>query len=586
MALINLYPPIVDTYMPAFLYTESCKIYFSLSPYNSFNDIKYAQVTLTYQNSNLTALNSKHYPNEIKVCDIVEDSAIGNTNKKYYITINQNDLNDESFLINNYYKVQIRFVSKEAKTLTELNSVGAYKETAAWLLENRDYFSEWSTVCLIRGIAKPILKMADYIVNGDSFSSRSLQVLGSLSFNPSYEKETLKSYQIFLQENGNKIIEKTNIIYTNILNPNEINYTLKSLLKKDTQYNLIIKFVTKNLYENQQTFFINNTTGEGIDFKDLDLVVSINNELDAANVLINFNTFEQLTGDQLWIKRASVKDSFQTWEYMHQLLNDEYKQTFYSWNDFSLESGVWYKYALEVIRDSNIIDMIVCEDPILTVLENMYLVRNYRQLNIQLNPQVSSYQRVVSDTVTTTLGSKYPFISRNGNSNYRQFTISGLISSHMDDNSIFTNKDEIYLLNKDLYLQFNKERNISEYKDYQYEYHFREKVLDFLYNEQAKLFRSPTEGNILVKLTNISLTPNQTLGRLLYSFTATVIEIDECTPQNLMKYGVVKKGEDSDIFDEAALMIYEYDSFDNSFVIPSYSVDNSSLVITTYSNEI
>lgn len=585
MALMNLYPPIVDTYMPAFLYTESCKIYFSLSPYNSFNDIKYAQVTLTYQNSNLTALNSKHYPNEIKVCDIVEDSTIGNTNKKYYITINQNDLNDESFLINNYYKVQIRFVSKEAKTLTELNSVGAYKETAAWLLENRDYFSEWSTVCLIRGIAKPVLKMADYITNGNSFSSRSLQVLGSLSFNPTYEKETLKSYQIFLQENGNKIIEKTNIIYTNILNPNEINYTLKSLLKKDTQYNLIIKFVTKNLYESQQTFFIN-TTDEGIDFKDLNLVVSINNELDAANVLINFNTFKQLTGDQLWIKRASVKDSFQTWEYMHQLLNDEYKQTSYSWNDFSLESGVWYKYALEVIRDSNIIDMIVCEDPILTVLENMYLVRNYRQLNIQLNPQVSSYQRVVSDTVTTTLGSKYPFISRNGNSNYRQFTISGLISSHMDDNSIFTNKDEIYLLNKDLYLQFNKERNISEYKDYQYEYHFREKVLDFLYNEQAKLFRSPTEGNILVKLTNISLTPNQTLGRLLYSFTATVVEIDECTPQNLMKYGVVKKGEDSDIFDEAALMIYEYDSFDNSFVIPSYSVDNSSLVITTYSNEI
>lgn len=585
MALMNLYPPIVDTYMPAFLYTESCKIYFSLSPYNNFNDIKYAQVVLTYQNSNLTALNSKHYPNEIKVCDIVEDSTIGNTNKKYYITINQNDLNDKSFLINNYYKVQIRFVSKEAKTLTELNNVGAYKETAAWLLENRDYFSEWSTVCLIRGIAKPVLKMADYITNGNSFSSRSLQVLGSLSFNPTYEKETLKSYQIFLQENGNKIIEKTNIIYTNILNPNEINYTLKSLLKKDTQYNLIIKFVTKNLYESQQTFFIN-TTDEGIDFKDLNLVVSINNELDAANVLINFNTFKQLTGDQLWIKRASVKDSFQTWEYMHQLLNDEYKQTSYSWNDFSLESGVWYKYALEVIRDSNIIDMIVCEDPILTVLENMYLVRNYRQLNIQLNPQVSSYQRVVSDTVTTTLGSKYPFISRNGNSNYRQFTISGLISSHMDDNSIFTNKDEIYLLNKDLYLQFNKERNISEYKDYQYEYHFREKVLDFLYNEQAKLFRSPTEGNILVKLTNISLTPNQTLGRLLYSFTATVIEIDECTPQNLMKYGVVKKGEDSDIFDEAALMIYEYDSFDNSFVIPSYSVDNSSLVITTYSNEI
>ena len=585
MALMNLYPPIIDTYMPAFLYNESCKIYFSLSPYNNFKDIKYAQVSLTYQNSNLTALNPKYYPNEIKVCNLTEDKTALNANRRYYITITLDDLSNKMFLINSYYKVQIRFASQDAETLTELNDIGAYKETATWLLNNRDYFSEWSTVCLIRGIANPILKMADYIENGANFSSRSLQVLGSLSFNPSHEKETLKSYQIFLQENRDKIIEKTNIIYTNILNPNEINYTLKSLLKKNTQYNLIIKFVTQNLYESQQSFPIN-TRGEGIDFKDLDLVVSINHELDAANVLINFNHFEQLSGDQLWIKRASVKDSFQTWEYMHQLLNDEYKQTSYSWNDFSLESGVWYKYALEVIRDSSIIDMVVCDDPILTVLENMYLVRNYRQLNIQLNPQVSSYQRVVSDTITTTLGSKYPFVSRNGNSNYRQFTISGLISSHMDDNSIFTNKDEIYLLNKDLYLQFNKERNISEYKDYQYEYHFREKVLDFLYSEKAKLFRSPTEGNLLVKLTNISLTPNQTLGRLLYSFTATVVEIDECTPQNLMKYGIVKKGEDSDIFEEAVLMIHDYDEIDDAVIIPPYSMDGLSLVITTYSNEI
>ena len=89
-----------------------------------------------------------------------------------------------------------------------------------------------------------------------------------------------------------------------------------------------------------------------------------------------------------------------------------------------------------------------------------------------------------------------------------------------------------------------------------------------------------------MKLTNISLTPNQTLGRLLYSFTATVVEIDECTPQNLMKYGIVKKGEDSDIFEEAVLMIHDYDEIDNAVIIPPYSMDGLSLVITTYSNEI
>lgn len=587
MAYSNLYPPIVETYMPAFLRTQSCQVYFSLSPYNNFEDIKYAQVSIVYQNSNLSALSSVYYPNEIKVCDIYEDATVTNSNNKYYISLSPLDIEQGVFAENTYYKVQIRFTSKEATTLSSHpnSNLKAYKDTADWLLQNRDYFSEWSTVCLIRGITKPELKMADYISPTKPFQSRSLRIIGTLGYpEDSYEQETLRSYQLFLKKDG-KIIEKTEIIYTNVLNPNEINYTLKTLLEKNSNYTLIVKYITKNLYENQENFPIN-TTGEGIDFKDLQLTVSINEELDAANISINFNNFEQENGDALWIKRASVRDNFQTWEYVHQLLNDKYKQIKYSWNDFSIESGIWYKYALEVTKASQVIDMVICDEPVLTVLDNIYLMRNYRQLNIQFNPQISSYQRAVSDTVTTTLGSKYPFISRNGNAAYRQFSISGLISSHMDDNSIFTSKDEIYQLNKDLYTTFNKEHNISEYRDYQYEYHFREKVLDFLYNEQAKLFRSPTEGNILVKLTNITLTPNQTLGRLLYSFSATAVEIDECTSENLMKYGVVKKANDSEIFQEASLLIYEHDEETGVTIVPTYSVEGNALVLTTFSNEI
>jgi len=36
--LNNLYPPLVrDSYAPAFIYNQSCKIYFELSKYNSLN---------------------------------------------------------------------------------------------------------------------------------------------------------------------------------------------------------------------------------------------------------------------------------------------------------------------------------------------------------------------------------------------------------------------------------------------------------------------------------------------------------------------------------------------------------------------
>jgi len=35
----NLYPPIIATYMPAFVRTSPCKVYFSLSSFNSPEDI-------------------------------------------------------------------------------------------------------------------------------------------------------------------------------------------------------------------------------------------------------------------------------------------------------------------------------------------------------------------------------------------------------------------------------------------------------------------------------------------------------------------------------------------------------------------
>jgi hypothetical protein len=36
-----------------------------------------------------------------------------------------------------------------------------------------------------------------------------------------------------------------------------------------------------------------------------------------------------------------------------------------------------------------------------------------------------------------TLGGKYPFIFRNGNVNYKEFPISGLITLLSDENSLF-----------------------------------------------------------------------------------------------------------------------------------------------------
>lgn len=588
--MVNLYPPIVDTYMPAFLNTGTCKIYFSLSPYNNKDDIHSAQVTVNYQSSNLTALSATKYPNEIKYCQIQEDKNVKG-NKKYYIVIKpKEDLIGEKFAINTFYKIQIRFTDNEAGK--ELNNFDA-----SWLNQYRDHFSEWSTVCLVRGISDPNL-----IINGVpetaedptiEISSNILKVVGKLSFEDTREQETLKSYQIYLKQNG-QVVEKTGIIYSDLINPNAINYGFKTLIKEKDDNNesinwtLVFRITTKNLYTPNDITFKLKYTGavDDIDFKDLTINASADEELSSAKIEIKFNNFKQNEDDQLWIKRTSIKEGFQKWEYVHKLVDATYEQSKYIWYDFTIENGIFYKYGLEVNR--NDVQVAMKENPktIIVLMDNMFIARDYRQLNIRFNPQISSYQKVINNTTTTTLGSKYPFVSRNGNSDYKQFSISGLISSHMDNKNVFTSRDEFFTVNKFLYDDFNKKHNISEYRDFQYEYYFREKVIEFLCEDTVKILRSPTEGNLLIKLTNVSLTPNQTLGRLLYSFSATAVEIDEYTPENLIKYGVCTEEYDTLLIDEASVLYHSLDEY-GTLIVPPQSVDGlSTLVATTFSNKL
>jgi hypothetical protein len=119
---INLFPPVVESYMPAFLIGSSdsqkntCKVYFSISLYNNLSDIKNAQVTVTNQNTNLSVLNKEKYPCEIMLTQIKTDLTRV-SDDKYYIEIKTDDI-EEGFQINQYYKVQIRFTSVEATNVS------------------------------------------------------------------------------------------------------------------------------------------------------------------------------------------------------------------------------------------------------------------------------------------------------------------------------------------------------------------------------------------------------------------------------------------------------------------------------------
>ena len=90
----------------------------------------------------------------------------------------------------------------------------------------------------------------------------------------------------------------------------------------------------------------------------------------------------------------------------------------------------------------------------------------------------------------------------------------------------------------DLTMRTNKDLTTENLMSERY---FKLKVLDWLTDGSVKLFRSPGEGNYLVRILNVSMTPTDSLGRMLHTFTGTCYEIDKLTYSNLIHYGIVSE---------------------------------------------
>lgn len=534
----NLYPPIIQTWMPAFVRTSPCRVYFSLSDYNSIEDIRNAQVIVNYQNNNLSALKTSQYPAGIKITNIDIDNNIEGNNK-YYITILPEDL-DGGFELNQFYKIQIRFTSKDAEILSDQSQI------APWLVNNQQYFSEWSTVCIIKGIEQPLIYIKGFDNQDEqiTFNTDTIHFVGKMYYkdNSELEKEYLKSYQIDVYNNSsNELVHSSGIIYTELYNPNEINYIFPYLFEDGVIYKVVITYTTNNEYQNSVSYTFNIII---VSIDPFDAIIEAIAEEEYGRIKVNiFSDSESYFGN-LAIRRTSNKSDFKIWEdvqILHILDNEKLNV---SWYDYTVESGTLYKYCTQKINSNQMRGTTVqTPKPIMIVLDDIFLTQSDFQLRVRYNPSISSFKHTLSESITETIGSKYPFFKRNGQVNYRQFPISGLITHFCDDQGIFLNKDNIYLESKSYYDDFNKENNIDEYQDYIYERKFREKIIDFLYQDNVKLFRSTTEGNILVKLMDVSFTPNEVLGRMIYSFSANAYEVDECSVNNYIKYNILNIGE-------------------------------------------
>lgn len=176
-------------------------------------------------------------------------------------------------------------------------------------------------------------------------------------------------------------------------------------------------------------------------------------------------------------------------------------------------------------------------------------------LYIVYNPQLTSIKINQSTSITPTIGAKYPFYRKNALTNYRSFSIGGLItyesqfeiktfwdfnkedgpgfveetirSSHLGSNQL-----KIFMTSEEK--ECAEQNKDKQRLDWIYERCFREAILELLLDGKPKLLESEQEGQILVVLTDVTLSPNQQLGRKYSTFTATATEIGDARDENLL----------------------------------------------------
>ena len=463
------------------------------------------------------------------------------------ITIQIRNEFSSKLTIGQYYKIQIAYLYKDK------NNIGNNDTTNNDTTNNDNEIPEedphlvgyYSSVGISKCTTLPNITITD--VDGNTIN----EINGvSTTFKGIYKNELdptekVYSYCFTLSDASNKILDTSGTLL------HDTTKDISSIESEDTWEPKIVLLDINEQYTIKYEITTINGLRASIDYKiqlssitpDMSKLLITHNS--SENGYVSIGLRNKIPAGQYIIIRASNEDHNKWMKIKNFTLDIEKFSVDY--RDYFVEQGVTYKYKIYYqLNDENKTQGMFHEvfESYPMDFEDMFLSDGERQLCIRFNPKVSSFKSTILESKMDTLGGKYPFIFRNGNVNYKEFPISGLISMNMDPDSQFMIFSDISNLS-------NRERTAGDLahgtesltnltgNNFYKERVFKTEVLNWLTNGKPKIFRSPAEGNFIVRLMNVSLTPNDTLGRMLHTFNCTAYEVAEYNMKNVEKYNLM-----------------------------------------------
>lgn len=505
--MAKLYPPNIEGTIPAFYTEGTTKIVvpFSMNKAVGKSEVYGFSLKIKYVDGNV-----------IDIFQVRKNGANSGASS-YDIEEDYKAIFDVSLLKTNgtikvgqYYKVQLAYIDVN-------NEVGYY-----------------STIGVVKYTTHPIITIAG--LDESKVNAHQYAYTGVYSQYGKDSTEKVYSSRFLLTDSNNKIIKDTGYMLHNSTQ-DDLPYeaTDSFLLSRDLEpnqlYYLYFSVKTMNGLEcSSIRYRISQLSSVGTEL-DLGLQADLNYE--NGYIRLSLICDEPIISGTFLISKACSKDDYQ-WTELKRFDVQSLIPNEWSLLDCTIEQGYTYKYSLQQYNANDIYSQRVISNEVYADFEHAFLYDGTQQLKISYNPKITNFKNNILENKIDTIGSKYPFILRNGNINYKSFDIEGLLSLLTDSEGLFLNTSNYVLddVSTDLTSQ-----NIAS------ERYFKRSVLEWLNNGYPKLFRSPTEGNFIVRIMNVSLTPIDTLGRMLHTFKATAYEVGNFTIDNLNKYGIIDSKE-------------------------------------------
>lgn len=536
--MAKLFPPVIEGIVPAFYQEEKGDIVVTI-PFSMNRAVSQSQVKGLAVKVKTVQSSSYIYTKK------VEDSVDYELENSCWVRVYINPLQVTQMKKGQYYKFQIAYI------------------------DNDDDIGYYSTVGVGKYTTKPDIYIGD--LEEGTINTHQYKYFGFYSQEKENGDKTehAYSYQFDVYDENNNIVATSGEQLHNSSNDTEENlsydeFTYSKELPLNKSYRIKYTVTTINglvisspRYRIMQKISIDS---------DIQATLEATANFDNGEIILNLigkkddEGLEVPASGAFLLTRSCEDDNYTDWDEIVRFKLSAQKPSRQLWKDYTVEQGKSYKYSIQQYNDKGLYSNRIYSNIVKSDFEDAFLFDGEKQLKIKYNPKIASFKTDLLETKVETIGSKHPFILRNGQVSYKEFSISGLISYLMDSTKDFDTSNELDSI------QLTGE-NIARERD------FKLKVYDWLTNGKSKLFRSPGEGNYIVRLMNVSLAPNDTLGRMLHTFTATAYEVADFNYSNLNSFGFIS-------IDDPEVQLLRFETVN----LGTYYKDTSGNIIYHYGN--